>query len=37
MFDQSSLGMFVFDDNRLIAVHDYERSFPAILDIYTFW
>ena len=22
---------------RLIAVHDYERSFPAVLDIYKFW
>jgi len=37
MFDQSSLGMLVFDENRLIAVHDYERNFPAVLDILNFW
>merc|ERR1712029_629926 len=27
----------IFDQNKLIAVHDYERSFPAVLDIYKFW
>ena len=37
MFEQTGLGLFVFDENRLIAVHDYERSFPAVLDIYKFW
>jgi len=37
MFEQTGLGLFVFDENRLIAVHDYERSFPAVLDIYKYW
>ena len=37
MYEQSSLGMFVFDENRLLAVHDYERNFPAVIDIYSFW
>ena len=37
MFEQTGLGLFVFDENRLVAVHDYERSFPAVLDIYKFW
>jgi len=37
MFDQTGLSLFVFDENRLIAVHDYERSFPTVLDIYKFW
>merc|ERR1712126_654843 len=33
MFEQTGLGLFIFDENKLIAVHDYERSFPAVLDI----
>ena len=37
MFEQTGLGLFIFDENKLIAVHDYERSFPAVLDIYKFW
>lgn len=37
MYEQTGLGLFIFDENRLIAVHDYERSFPAVLDIYKFW
>jgi len=37
MFEQTGLSLFVFDENRLIAVHDYERSFPTVLDIYKFW
>ena len=37
MFEQTGLGLFIFDENKLIGVHDYERSFPAVLDIYKFW
>ena len=37
MFEQTGLSLFIFDEDKLIAVHDYERSFPAVLDIYKFW
>jgi len=37
MFDQTGLSLFIFDEDKLIAVHDYERCFPAVLDIYKFW
>ncbi len=37
MFEQTGLSLFLFDEDKLIAVHDYERSFPAVLDIYKFW
>ena len=37
MFGQTGLSLFIFDEDKLIAVHDYERSFPAVLDIYKFW
>merc|ERR1711983_291329 len=37
MFEQTGLSLFIFDEDKFIAVHDYERSFPAVLDIYKFW
>jgi hypothetical protein len=37
MYEPTGLNLFIFDEDRLIAVHDYERSFPAVLDIYKFW
>lgn len=37
MFEQTGLSLFIFDEDKLMAVHDYERSFPAVLDIYKFW
>jgi hypothetical protein len=37
MFEQTGLSLFIFDEDKLITVHDYERSFPAVLDIYKFW
>ena len=37
MFDQTGLSLFIFDEDKMIAVHDYERCFPAVLDIYKFW
>lgn len=37
MFEQTGLSLFIFDEDKLIAVHDYDRSFPAVLDIYKFW
>ncbi len=37
MFEQTGLSLFIFDEDKLIAVHDYERTFPAVLDIYRFW
>jgi hypothetical protein len=37
MFEQTGLSLFTFSEDKLIAVHDYERSFPAVLDIYNFW
>ena len=27
----------IFEEDKLIAVQDYERAFPAVLDIYKFW
>ena len=29
MFEQTGLGLFIFDENKLIAVHDYERKFSS--------
>jgi len=37
MYEQTGLSLFIFDEDKLIAVHDYERAFPAVLDIYKFW
>ena len=37
MYEPTGLNLFIFDEDRLIAVHDYERSFPSVLDIYKFW
>ena len=37
IYEHAGLVHFVFEENKLIAVHDYERSFPAILDVYKFW
>jgi len=37
MYDQMGLSLFIFDEDKLVAVHDYERCFPAVLDIYKFW
>ena len=37
IFEQTGLSQFIFDEDKLIAVHDYERSYPAVLDIYKFW
>ena len=37
MYEPTGLNLFIFDEDKLIAVHDYERSFPAVLDIYHFW
>merc|ERR1711974_576973 len=28
MFEQTGLSLFIFDEDKLITVHDYERSFP---------
>ena len=37
MYEPTGLNLFIFDEDKLIAVHDYERCFPAVLDIYHFW
>ena len=37
VYEQSGLNFFPFDEHMLIAVHDNERGFPAVLDIYKFW
>ena len=36
-YEQPGLNFFTFDEHMLIAVHDNERGFPAVLDIYKFW
>jgi hypothetical protein len=35
--EATGLNLMFFEENRLIAVHDYERTFPSIVDIYQFW
>ena len=37
VYEQSGLNFFTCDEHMLIAVHDNERGFPAVLDIYKFW
>lgn len=37
MFDPPGLNLLIFDEDKLITVHDYERTFPSVLDIYRFW
>ena len=36
-YEQPGLNYFTFEEHMLIAVHDSERGFPAVLDIYKFW
>ena len=35
-YEQPGLNFFTFDEHMLIAVHDNEWGFPAVLDIYRF-
>jgi hypothetical protein len=31
------LNLMQFDEDRLIAVHNYDRTFPSVVDIFNFW
>ena len=33
----SGLNLLIFDEDKMVAVHDYERTFPSVLDVYKFW
>ena len=36
-FEPIGLNLIIFNEDKLIAVHDYERKFPSVVDIYKFW
>ena len=36
-YEPTGLNIIHFDEDKLIAVHDFERCFPSVLDIYKFW
>ncbi len=35
-YEPIGLNQIIFDEDKLIAVHDYERKFPSVVDIYNF-
>jgi len=37
LMKKTGLVCFTFKKNKIIALQDYERIFPAVLDIYKFW
>ena len=36
-YEPTGLNVIHFDEDKLIAVHDFERCFPSVIDIYKFW
>ena len=35
--EPTGLNIVHFKEDKLIAVHDFERCFPSVVDIYKFW